>query len=270
MSALRVGRISALNMFPVYHHLEAAALPGVRFTDGLPTALNAGLVEGRLDVSAVSSIAYARAADRLRLLPVGCIACDGAVDSIRLFSDVPVDQVRRVAVTPHSASSVTLLRVLLGPHVPFRVLGDDSLAGEALASGEAVLLIADAALQAHRSAMAPYSTDLGEMWRARTGLPMVFAVWAVRDDTLRHRPREVAALGDAIAAAPAAFADDPVRVVHAAAQRFPFDEDFIAGYLRRLRYGFGPDERAGLERFLAMARQAGELDHDHAMEALAA
>ena len=270
MSDLRVGRISALNMFPVYHHLEATGLPGVRFTDGLPAALNAGLVEGHLDVSAVSSIAYARAADRLRLLPVGCIACDGAVDSIRLFSNAPIDQVQRVAVTPHSASSVTLLRVLLGPHVPFRVLDDDSRAGQALASGEAVLLIADAALQAHRGGMARHSTDLGEMWRARTGLPMVFAVWAVRDDTLRHRPREVAALGDAIAAAPAAFADDPVRVVHAAAQRFPFDEDFIAGYLRGLRYGFGPDERAGLERFLGMARRAGELHHDRAMEALAA
>ena len=181
MSALRVGRISALNMFPVYHHLEGAALPGVSFTDGLPAALNAGVVDGTLDVSAMSSIAFARAADHLRLLPAGCIACEGAVDSIRLFSPVPLDAVEQVAVTPNSASSVTLLRVLLGPDVPFRVLDDDTRAADAVAGGEAALLIADAALIAHRDGMAAHSIDLGELWQQRTGLPMVFAVWAARE-----------------------------------------------------------------------------------------
>jgi len=265
-----VGRISALNMFPVYHHLERAGLPGVVFTDGLPAALNAGVIDGSLDASAMSSIAYARAADRLRLLPAGCIACEGAVDSIRLLSAVPLEMVTRVAVTPHSASSVTLLRVLLGPDVPFRVMASDLEAPAALASGEAVLLIADAALLAHRDAMAPYSIDLGEEWQRRTGLPMVFAVWAVRSGAAESRAPEVAALSAAIAGAPAAFADDPGAVVRAAAGRFPFDEQYIAGYLARLRYAFGPSERAGLARFLDLARAAGELHDVPALEALAA
>jgi len=52
---LRVGRIVALNMYPVYHQLERAALDGVVFTDGLPTALNAAVLDGRLDVSAIPS-----------------------------------------------------------------------------------------------------------------------------------------------------------------------------------------------------------------------
>jgi hypothetical protein len=46
MSDLRVGRISALNMFPIYHHLDAARLPGITFTDGLPALLNAGVLAG--------------------------------------------------------------------------------------------------------------------------------------------------------------------------------------------------------------------------------
>lgn len=270
MSTLRVGRISALNMYPVYHHLECAALPGVSFTDGLPAALNAGVLDGALDASAMSSIAYARAADQLRLLPAGCIACEGAVDSIRLLSPVPLDQVDRVAVTPHSASSVTLLRVLLGPHVPFRVLPADHDAPAALADGEAVLLIADAALLAHRHGVAPYSIDLGELWQQRTGLPMVFAVWAVREDVARSRPDEVAALAAAIAEGGRAFAVHPDSIARAAAERFPFDPDYIRHYLGRLRYGFGEPERAGLARFLEMARRAGELDDVPALEALAA
>jgi chorismate dehydratase len=270
MSDLRVGRISALNMFPIYHHLDAARLPGITFTDGLPALLNAGVLAGDLDVSAMSSIEYARHAEDLELLPVGCIACEGAVDSIRLLSPVPFGLVTRVAVTPHSASSVTLLRVLMGPDVPFRVMNSDDEAPAALARGEAVLLIADAALRAHRDGVAPYSIDLGEMWQQRTHLPMVFAVWAVRAEAACTRAHEVAALGHAIATARDAFIADPLAVARAAARRFPFDEEFIAGYLSRLRYGFGDAERAGLERFLDLARAAGELKDVPVPEAAAA
>jgi chorismate dehydratase len=270
MSDLRVGRISALNMFPIYHHLESAGLPGVEFTDGLPALLNAAVLSGDLDVSAMSSIEYARNARSLNLLPVGCIACEGAVDSIRLLSPVPLDMVTSVAVTPHSASSVSLLRVLVGPDVPFRVMASDDEAPAALAGGEAVLLIADAALQAKRDRIAPFSIDLGEIWEQRTHLPMVFAVWAVRAETARTRAPEVAALGHAIAAARASFIDDPAAVVRAAAERFPFGEAFISGYLARLRYGFGDRERAGLARFLELARGAGELADVPMLEAAAA
>ena len=258
MSDLRVGRISALNMYPIYHHLEGARLPGVTFTDGLPAALNAAVLGGDLHVSAMSSIEYARNADRLRLLPVGCIACEGAVDSIRLLSPVPLDDVTRVAVTPHSASSVTLLRILLGPDVPFRVL--DGPPADALAGGEAVLLIADEALEAHRGGLAPYSTDLGELWQQRTGLPMVFAVWAAREDAAAVREAEIARLSDAIDLARTAYLADPESVAAHAAGRFPFPVTYIRQYLARLSYAFGPAERAGLARFLEMARAADELD----------
>ncbi len=270
MSDLRVGRISALNMFPVYHHLERAHLPGVAFTDGLPAALNAAVLGGALDVSAVSSITYARNAGRLRLLPVGCIACEGAVGSIRLMSPVPLDRVQRVAVTPHSASSVTLLRVLLGPGVPFRALASDDDAPSALAGGEAVLLIADAALLAHRDGLAPYSIDLGEAWQERTGLPMVFAVWVARSEVAGTRTADVAALSTVISEARTAFETDPDAVAAAAAWRFPFDEAYVREYLQRLRYGFGDAERAGLLRFLDLAQDAGELGEVPALGALAA
>jgi predicted solute-binding protein len=50
-------------------------------------------------------------------------------------------------------------------------------------------------------------------------------------------------------------------VVRAAAARFPFPPEFIATYFRRLGYGFGADERAGLSEFLRLAREAGQLVH---------
>ncbi len=259
MMRLRVGRISALNMYPVYHGLEAAATPTLDFTDGVPTELNRAVLDGRLDVSAMSSIAYARNAARLSLLPVASITAAGAVDSIQLFSRVPFEEVRRVAVTPHSATSVALLRILLGAGAPpFEVLEEPP--ARALERLDGVLLIGDEALQALRAPFAPHRTDLGERWYALTGRPMVFAVWAARAEAARTRPEALRGLADLLRDARASYAADPEAVVAAAGRRFPFPVGFIRDYLGRLSYEFGPAERAGLREFLERARAIGELD----------
>jgi chorismate dehydratase len=263
--ALRVGRISHLNMYPLYHHLETAPEGLFRFTDGVPTTLNRAVLAGDLDVSAMSSIEFARHGELLRLLPVASISAEGAVDSIQLFSNVPFAAVRTVSVTPHSATSVALLRVLLGPRPRFRPLGTDPVT--ALGEDDAVLLIGDEALAGRRAGLGAHATDLGERWTAMTGLPMVFAVWAVRRDVPRERLAGLAALEGLLTEAQRRYARDPAEVVDAAAERFPFPRDFIAAYLRRLRYGFGDAERAGLARFLGLARRAGELDRLPALAA---
>lgn len=258
MNLLRVGRISALNMYPLFHGLERAADPRLEFTDGLPTALNEMVLDGRLDISAISSIAYARNAADLSLLPVASVTAAGAVDSIQLFSRVPFSRVRSVAVTPHSATSVALLRVLMGPDAPaFETLSGPP--AEALARVDGVLLIADEALSALRRPFAPHRTDLAAEWHARTGLPMVFAVWAARADTAAERPAALAALEADLIAAREGFIADPEPVVRAAARRFPFPEAFIGPYLRRLHYAFGPVEREGLAAFFEAASRVGEL-----------
>jgi len=257
VTPLRVGRIVALNMYPIYHHLEGTADPGLAFTDGLPAALNAGVLTGALDVSAMSSIEYARNADRLRLLPVASISAAGAVDSIQVFSTVPFAELRTVAVTPHSATSVALLRILVGPDVRFEVL--DGPPRDALDRVDGVLLIADEALCGLRDELAPHTTDLGERWEALTGLPMVFAVWAARADVAGARPDALRSLETRLTDAQARYAHDPETVVRAAAERFPFPADYIRDYFSRLSYGFGPSERHGLTRFLELAQGAGEL-----------
>jgi len=164
---------------------------------------------------------------------------------------------RRVAVTPHSATSVALLRVLVGADVEFVPQQED--VATTLRTHDGVLLIADEALHALRTPPAPFNTDLGERWRALTGLPMVFAVWAVRRDAASANPELVARLARVIHDAPEAHAADPESVVRAATERFPFPADFIRRYFTRLSYGFGPQERAGLTRFLNLAHAANEL-----------
>ena len=83
---IRLGRISYVNMAPVFYRLEAE----VEEVTGVPTELNRMLIDGELDVAPISSIEYARNADRLRLLPRLCVSSEGAVDSIQLVTRLPL------------------------------------------------------------------------------------------------------------------------------------------------------------------------------------
>ncbi|MGB2874721.1 MAG: menaquinone biosynthesis protein [Gaiellaceae bacterium] len=238
---IRLGRISYVNMAPVFYRLEA----DVEELHGVPTELNRRLLEGELDLAPISSIEWARHADRLRLLPRLCVSSEGAVDSIQLVSRVPLEQVRRVAVTPESATSVVLTKVLLpeADHVP---LGEEA---------DAKLLIGDAALKSAFEDPTPHY-DLGRLWLERTGLPMVFAVWASPEPTPPGMADLEQALVDSVRTARA----EPEQLAYDASDRYGYPAGFLARYFEKLRYRFGPRERAGLLTFLELARDAGELD----------
>jgi chorismate dehydratase len=238
---IRLGRISYVNMAPVFFRLEA----DVDEVQGVPTDLNRRLLAGELDVAPISSIEYARHAERLRLLPRLCVSSEGAVDSIQLVSRVPLEQVRRVAVTAESATSVVLTKVLLpeAEHVP---LGEQA---------EAKLLIGDAALKSAFEDPTPHH-DLGRLWLERTGLPMVFAVWAAPEPAPAGLIELEQALVDSVLVARA----EPERLAYEASERYGYPAGFLARYFEKLRYRFGPRERAGLLTFLELARDAGELD----------
>jgi chorismate dehydratase len=238
---IRLGRISYVNMAPVFYRLDA----DVEEVAGVPTALNRALLAGELDLAPISSIEYARNADRLRLLPRLCVSSEGAVDSIQLVSRVPLEHVRSIAATPESATSVVLVRVLL-PEAEIRPLG---------AEADARLLIGDAALKSAFEDPTPHH-DLGRLWLERTGLPMVFAVWAAPEPTVGG----LGELEDALVASVRLARAEPERLAYEAAARYGYPAGFLARYFEKLRYSFGPRERAGLLTFLELAREAGELE----------
>jgi len=239
---IRLGRISYVNMAPVFYRVDAT----FDEVQGVPTELNRRLVAGEIDVAPISSIEYARHAASLRLLPRLCVSSEGAVESIQLVTKTPLERVRVVAVTPESATSVVLTRVLFpdAVHVPL---------GEA---AEAKLLIGDAALKSSFEDPTPHY-DLGRLWLERTGLPMVFAVWAVRDPG----PAGLGELEDALVASVRLARAEPENLAYESSERYGYPPGFLARYFEKLRYRFGPRERAGLYTFLEMARDVGELEH---------
>jgi chorismate dehydratase len=238
---VKLGRIGYVNMAPVFYRLEAE----VEEVVGVPTELARALLAGEVDVAPIPSIEYARHSDSLRVLPRLCVSSEGAVDSIQLVSPVPLEEIRRVAVTPESATSVVLARVLL-PDAAQVALGEEA---------DATLLIGDAALQSAFEDPTPHH-DLGRLWTERTGLPMVFAVWACADPP----PEGLGELEDALVASVRLARAEPERLAREASDRYGYPAGFLARYFEKLRYRFGPRERAGLYTFLELAHDAGELD----------
>jgi chorismate dehydratase len=260
---VRVGRIEFVNCFPLYHHFEEElARRGLAATivEGYPAQLNEMLVDGLIDVALPSSIAFARAAGLLTLLPQVSISAFGAVDSVQLFTRVPLAGVRRIALTEKSATSICLLKVLCRQWglTPEFVPRCGSLA-EVLADADGLLLIGDEALYVLRAGVYPYHHDLGEEWRAVTGLPMVFAVCAVRREFAAARPRAAAAVGAALLASRDRCAARPAETAAAAAQRYDFSQRYLLEYFDKLKFEFTPEYRAGLDEFYRRSVAAGEL-----------
>ncbi len=262
-ATIRIGHFEFLNGYPLYYGLEKGAGWGCfLLVNGVPTQLNRLLLQGELDISPVSSIECAGHAEELLLFPRISITADGTVDSILLISRCPVEEIGTVALTGQSATSVVLLKILLrqkyGIEAKFSALSGD--AGEALESHDAVLLIGDQALSAHYGGSYKYSYDLGAEWKDLTGLPMVFALWAVRRPFFERRADETLEVQERLLYSLEYCRGHWDEVVDAAAAAYAFDKELLRSYFLKLRYDFTGEYQQGLAEFYRRAVDIGEAE----------
>ncbi len=253
---MRLGRIGYVNCYPVYGAIDRGlvAVPA-SLVSGTPAELNDRLADGRLDVSVISAVAYARQAGDYELLPDLAISSDGPVRSVLLFSRRPPEELdgARVLVSTSSRTSVELLGLLAQDHwrVGLETAPAPTEPGdlEALAAvpHDGVLVIGDAALllTAHRAY--PHVTDLGEAWKAWTGLPFVFAVWAARKAVDRRAVRDVQRALRASRKWGLAHLED---LAERASEATGVDRARCREYLGGLDYGLSYRHLAGLTDFL--------------------
>jgi chorismate dehydratase len=179
---LRVGIVNFLNSKPLAwgflkgHHADLFA-PSYH-----PPALVARLLgQGNLDIGLIPSIELQRIPN-LRVLPDMCVGAKREVRSVVLVSRGPVEDIRRVALDQNSRTSSTLVRILLRERwgLDPEYLHERPDPERMLNEADAALIIGDPALRLDRG---KYQViDLAAEWNALTGLPFVFAVWAVRPE----------------------------------------------------------------------------------------
>jgi chorismate dehydratase len=276
---VRIGRIPYVNCYPVYGAIDrgAVVLDGTLVT-GVPSALNRRMAEGSLDISVVSAVEYARDARRYLLLPDLAISCDGPVRSVMLFSRRPAPDLdgRRVIVSKSSMTSVALLELLFEnvwharpefvagdaemsdiaafdrePHDARLVIGDAALVLRGEARPRMIDVVPDVAVPSY-----PFAYDLGDSWKAWTGLPFVFAVWVAQ------RSAPVAeALG--VHASLMTSRDWGLRhlddLARQASQATGVSEPVCHEYLSGLDYGLSYEHLAGLTEFFRRLVAAGRV-----------
>lgn len=265
MSRPRLGHIQFLNCLPLYYGLvKSDAILDVDLVKAPPRQLAEMLLAGQLDAAPIPAIEYARHADDLVLIPDISISSDGEVQSILLLTKLPVEALggKTVALTASSRTSQVLAKILFARHwgvAPSYVEMPSDIGGM-MREADAALLIGDDALRAYHQPMAELKFDLGEVWKEYTGLPMVYAVWAVRREYAEANPDEVKRLDWALNESMCYSREHAEAVAEYAARWEPMPVSFFASYFDTLRFSFGEHFREGMARYFAEAHEIGELD----------
>jgi len=265
---MKLGRIDYLNCYPFYYHmLEKEPLKGVTLYPALPSTLNRMMAEKSLDMSPVSAAAYADINRDTLLLPDFCISSTGLVKSVLLTSKFPIEDLggKTLGLTSASRTSVVLLKIILkkfyGCEPVYRAAGPRP----GLEDFDAVLLIGDAALTAEADA-APYRYDLGELWLKKTGLPVVFAVFAVSRAAAAADPAGVRAVINSYRTSLRCLAEERAGLAAKAALKYPAVTCDINAYLDTLRYEFTDNRKEALKYYFSVAAELGLLKEVKALE----
>jgi chorismate dehydratase len=248
---IRVGAINYLNTTPLIYDLEWLA-PEIELVLDLPGRLADLLGAGRLDVALIPTIEFLRHGGYTLLRDVA-IASRGPVMSVTLFSHVPWHGIRRLAIDVGSRTSAALAHIMLHKRHGVRPetvpLPLDCTAEDV--DADAILLIGDRAMRACLPGFA-YAFDLGQEWHDWTGLPFVYAVWAVRPGA------GLRGVAEAIQKAKRRGCAQIGEIASQEASRRGLNAGFCRRYLANvLHYDLGVRELAGLRRFSALAVELG-------------
>ena len=195
----KISIVKYLNAVPLaWGILEGAQKAAFDVVLSTPAECAEQLAKGAVDIGLIPSIEFQRIKG-CRIVPGPAVASQYQVRSVILVSLVPLWKVKTVACDSGSRTSVALARIIFDEYYHIRPdfrAADPNLANM-LAQNDAALLIGDPALKFMEENERPDAKhqkpflrlgsepvevfDLAERWRFLTGLPFVFAFWAVRD-----------------------------------------------------------------------------------------
>ena len=192
----RVGHINFLNVLPLTYAYFNGFAEGITLTLSVPSTLNNMLENNLLDVSHVSSIAYAKNSDKLFLLPDVCVRADDEVTSIFLVSKKKIDELNgeKIFLTSKSATSHCLLKMILKKYgvEPNYFIKNLSAENPVPDDAAASLIIGDDALKIYlHKPENLFCYDIGIEWKKLTSHSMVYAVWAVNKNFANEQPEQL-------------------------------------------------------------------------------
>jgi chorismate dehydratase len=245
-TGLRIGAVSYLNTKPLVWGLRAL-LPEADLSFDLPSRLGQQLASNALDIALIPTIEYFQNPS-YSIVSNACIASRGAVWSVKLFSRVPMADIRTIALDEGSRTSVALLKILLAEQFSLTPQGVPlPMDADPLAiNTDAVLLIGDRAMHEPAADWAAV-WDLGEVWNRSTGFPFVFAMWTARAGL---DPLHLSLAEKALTAARDGGVAHLAEIAQEESESVQLSQAECFHYLHdNLHFTLGTRERAGLHLF---------------------
>jgi chorismate dehydratase len=187
-SAPRLAASSYLNTAPlIWSFIHGSRRGQVELlTDTAPARCALMLGRGEVLAALVPVIEYQRMEEVLAV-PGVCVGSRERVRSVVLVTrGLELKDVRKVALSVESRTSVALVQIIfrefLGQEPELKSYAPDL--GTMLRENDAALIIGDPAMTFPREGLRVY--DMASLWRERTGLGFVFAMWMAREAAARR------------------------------------------------------------------------------------
>lgn len=251
----KIAASNYLNAAPLWYSFARGEQRGRcnLISDAAPSRCADLLRDGKVAAALIPAIEYQRIPGLL-IAPGACVASKNKVRSVILASRVPIADISSVALDTSSRTSAVLVQIILSefhgirprysPHPP--------IINEMLESNDAALIIGDPAMMVDRSAL--YVYDLAEEWRRHTGLPFVFAIWAVRVEAAA-RLRDCG-VDFAEARREGVSRADQIAALYSGALGLP-QKELIQYLTENIHYDLDEEDLRGLKLYYEMAREAG-------------
>ncbi len=178
MKKIKVGIVNYLNTKPLVYGLERPPInEQIELIGDYPARVAEMLLNDEIDVGLVP-VAVLPLLPEYHIVGNYCIGTEGEIASVALFSEVPMNEIRKVYLDYQSRTSVALLKYLMKEYWginPEIVEATSEDYRKEIKGTTAGLVIGDRAFEQRK--ISTFIYDLGSEWRSITGLPFVFAAW---------------------------------------------------------------------------------------------
>jgi chorismate dehydratase len=258
---MKLGYIDYLNCYPFYFRMfEKQVVNGISIYPGYPCMLNKMMADRQLDMSPISSATCAEIANDVLVLPQFCLSSVGYVGSVILVSKIPIEDLnqKRVGITSASHTSEVLLKVLLKYFYNLEPVYIPTQPRPVLRDMDAALVIGNDAM-AISSEPIPYIYDLGDLWLRKTGFPVVFAVFVVRERVIEKYSSRIKSVISSYHSSLCYLEEEKEHVVSKARAKYPDIIYDINSYFDLLEFKFDDELKKALMFYYAIAGEMGLL-----------
>lgn len=171
MNKIKISAVSYTNTKPfIYGIKHSQVLEQIELSLDIPADCAAKLIANKVDIGLIP-VAAIPLVPNAQIISSYCIGSVGAVNSVFIFSDVPVNEIRTIKFDAQSRTSNNLAKVLLKNHFKVEV----EFTTDQNTKTDAIVLIGDRTFGRKRDFK--YAYDMGEEWLEFSGLPFMYAAW---------------------------------------------------------------------------------------------